>query len=116
MSDDFIPISGDKNAKKRKHQDKSSSGHKSTNRDEKPKSLLKSESQCPKLKDRICKYLEANKYKVKENWGAQRANRKRIPLNFFEANNTQLGSTINYTSLIGERRPKTAVPSVEIKI
>ena len=65
MSDNFIPINGDKNEKKRKHQDKSSSGHKSTSRDEKPKSVLKSESQCPKLKDRICKYLEANKYKVK---------------------------------------------------
>jgi hypothetical protein len=64
--EDFIPL--DKSAKKRKHHHDShrSSTHKTPDRDrEKSTPSLKSEARCPKLRERICKYLEENRFKVK---------------------------------------------------
>ena len=57
-SRDFIALSGDKNAKKKRHHE---SGRSGSDRD---KSSLKAEARCPKLRERICKYLEENRFKV----------------------------------------------------
>jgi hypothetical protein len=84
---DFIPLSSnsDKSGKKRKHKDNNKDQHehrsgsnkdgrhhehrsgsnKSSERDRDPKSSqVKNESRCPKLRARICKYLEENRHRV----------------------------------------------------
>ena len=77
---DFIPLNGDTSGKKRKHHHKDKSGEhrsssgsssraseKSSDRDKgRPNSnpTLKQEARDPKLKARICKYLEENRNKV----------------------------------------------------
>ena len=77
---DFIPLNGDNSGKKRKHHHKDKSGEhrsssgsstrageKSSDRDKgRPNSnpSLKQEARDPKLKARICKYLEENRNKV----------------------------------------------------
>ena len=68
---DFIPLSSDKSSgnKKRKHHHKDkNSDHKSGKSSEKDRERLhpgvKHEARDPKLKERICKYLEENRHKV----------------------------------------------------
>jgi len=66
---DLIPLSADKSNKKRKHHHKEKNGDhrsgKSSERDrERPSPGIKHEARDPKLKDRICKYLEENRHKV----------------------------------------------------
>jgi hypothetical protein len=83
---DFIPLSSnsDKSGKKRKHNkdhhehrsgankdarhhEHRSGSNKSSDRDRDPNpksSQVKNESRCPKLRTRICKYLEENRHRV----------------------------------------------------
>ena len=71
-SADFIPLNSDKSKKRKHHEHKHRSGsekdldrsgsNKGLDRD--PKSQVKNEARCPKLRARICKYLEENRHRV----------------------------------------------------